>query len=523
MKLYFGGGLNEQQQPDINEAATGSYNFELSKDQNRLGPRPPFDLKGTATNAGDIRGFMQLIKRDDTETTLVQAGTTVYLWDGASTFTNKGSCTSGSQLRDTYWSLGDYLVITDLAKLTAVSKWDGTTFSAITTGLGTTLYAKYGIVHQGRVWLFNVKTTSDTPHLMVASAFEDPTSMSTTLRGGATTDGGGAFATGLEAFYMLSPDLKPINGVQKTLAGDLIISTTEGSLFKLTGTSPSTYKWSNFYPGSQAVGTESMVSAGNDIYYMRKGGNIDSLISTNSYGDVAADDLSRWIPLQVKNQTGCIAVYDQQNQKVLFFLSSKVLVLFKDILYGGALIGEGQERAKISPWSVYRTDHASGFTTNAARYMRRPGTTETSVYFGSSDGKIFDLNGSGSSGDGGTTDVQLIRKSRLISSKVRHVTRGSVQYRRVNNVSLSVEMDWADEYNTSTATVTLKGPGVGDVGVYFGASIYFGGPIYFSQGFAFSDRVTHQNFSAVGRGPAAFLTLSALTSKDWQVDTLELL
>jgi hypothetical protein len=523
LKLFFGGGLNEQQQPDIGEAAAGSYNFELSKDQNRLTPRAPFDLKGTATNAGSISGFLQLVKRDDSETTLVQAGTTVYLWDGASSFTNKGSCTSGSKLRDTYWALGDYLVITDLAKLTAVSKWDGTTFSAITTGLGSTLYAKYGIVRDGRMWLFNVSAGSDTPHLMVASAFEDPTSYSTTLRGGATADGGGSFSTGLEAFYMLAPDLRPINGVVETLAGDLIISTVEGSLFKLTGTSPQTYKWDKFYPGSQAVGTESIVSTGNDIMYMRKGGNIESLVSTQNYGDVAADDLSRWIPDQVKNLTGCQAVYDQQNQKVLFFLSNKVLVLFKDILYGGALTGEGPERSKLSPWSVYRTDHASGFSTNAVRYMRKPGTTDTSVYYGSSDGKIFDLNGTGTSGDGGTTSIQLIRKSRLVGTDIHHISRGNVQYRRVNAVSLNIEMDWADEYNTSTATVTLKGPGVGDVGVYFGSAIYFGGTIFFGQGFAFSDRVTHQNFSSVGRGNAAFLTLSALTSKNWQADNLELI
>jgi len=522
VKVFFGGGINEQQQPDINEAASGSYNFDLSKDSNKLIPRAPVDLKGTATNAGDIRGLMQLVKRNDSETTLVQSGNTVYLWDGSTTWTSKGSCDASSQLRDTYWSLGDYLVITDLAKLTAVSKWDGTTFSAITTGLGSTLYAKYGIVHNGRVWLFNVTAGSDTPHLMVASAFEDPTSYDTTKRGGPTTDGGGSFSTGLEAFYMLSPDLRPINGVAKTLAGDLIISTVEGSLFKLSGTSPSTYKWDNFYPGSQAVGTESMVSTGNDIVYMKKGGNIDSLVSTQNYGDVAADDLSRWIPTTVKNLTGCIAIYDQQNQKVFFFLTSKVLVLFKDILFSGALIGEKGERAKLSPWSVYRTEDSAGFNTSAAKFMRRPGTTETTVYFGASDGRVFDMNGTGTSGDAGASSIQLIRKTRLYESNVRHITRGNVQYRRMNEVSFSVSVDWADEYNTSAASVTLKGPPSSDTGVYFGGPIYFGGANYFNQGFSFVDRISHQNFSQVGRGTAASATFSALTTKTWQVDNVEL-
>src|SRR3990167_6399893 len=286
MRVTFGGGLNEAQTPDINEAAEGSYNFDLSKDTSQLVPRAPFDLAGTTTPVADIRGLLQLVKRDDTETTLVQSGATVYKWDGASTFSSAGTVTATAQLRDVYWSLGDYLVITDLQKVQPVMQWDGTTFGTLSTGLGTSLYAKYGLVHQGRVWLFNVKTSSDTPHLMVASAFENPLSYDTTQR--AVT---GTFTTGLEAFYMLSPDLRPINGSVKTIDGGLVISTVEGSLFKLSGTDANTYKWDNFYPASQAVGVESMVSTGNDVLYMRKGGNIESLAATQKFGDVQADDI----------------------------------------------------------------------------------------------------------------------------------------------------------------------------------------------------------------------------------------
>jgi len=90
MKILYGGGLNEAKTPDINEAAKGSYNFNLSGDSSALVPRAPFDLKGTATNAGDIRGLLQLVKRDDTETTLVQAGSVLYLWVGSSSFTSTG-------------------------------------------------------------------------------------------------------------------------------------------------------------------------------------------------------------------------------------------------------------------------------------------------------------------------------------------------------------------------------------------------------------------------------------------------
>jgi hypothetical protein len=156
--------------------------------------------------------------------------------------------------------------------------------------LGSSLFAKYGIVHKGRVWLFNVKTTTDTPHLMVASAFENPISYSTTDRAVSTT-----FVTGSEAFYMLTPDLKPINGVG-TFHGDLVISTEKGRLFRLSGSSSIDYKWTEFYANSFAIGNEAMTDGGNDLYYMRSGGNIESLTATQQYGDVSVDDLSRWIP-----------------------------------------------------------------------------------------------------------------------------------------------------------------------------------------------------------------------------------
>lgn len=522
MRITFGGGLNEWQTPHISEAAKGSYNFELFKDSYKLVPRPPFDLKATATNAGDIRGFIQLVKRDDSETTLVQSGNTVYLWDGDATFTSKGSCSATSLLRDTYWSLGDYSVITDVSKETVVKKWDGSTFSTLTTGLGTDLYAKYGIVHQGRVWLFNVTTSTATPHLMVASEFENPTSYNTTSRAVTST-----FTSGLEPFYMLTPDLRPINGVVKNIAGDLIISTTYGSLFKLSGTGPSTYKWDNFYPGSESAGDESLASIGNDVVYMKRGGNIESLIATQNYGDVASDDLSRWIPDSVNGLESSLTVYDQNNQKVFFFVTSKVLVLFKDILYSGAIIDDAGSRAKLSPWSVYKTLDSASFNTSAAKYMRMPGTKTYTVYFGASDGRIFDINGTGINGDAGSSEIELARKTRLIETKdglkFGHITRGSVQYRRINEVSFSIELDWADEYMTSTSSVTLKGPPPGDAGVYFGGSVYYGGAFYFNQGFSFSDKISHQNFSSVGKGPGVFVTFTTLTDKEYQVDNVELM
>jgi hypothetical protein len=104
--------------------------------------------------------------------------------------------------------------------------------------------------------------------------------------GGPTTSGGGAFITGLEAFYMLTPDLKPINGVS-IFFQQLIISTEGGRLFKLSGTTAATYKWDEYYAGSSATGTESLANTGNDVIYMKQGGGVDLLSTTIESGDVS--------------------------------------------------------------------------------------------------------------------------------------------------------------------------------------------------------------------------------------------
>lgn len=522
MKLYFAGGLNEQQTPSLLECIEG-YNFELGLRQSKLVPRAQMDLKGTAPNASSVAGILQLVKRDNSETTLVQAGPTVYLWDGASTWTSKGTVTGTSLLRSTYWSLGDYLVIHDLSKATVVKKWNGSTLSTLTTGLGTNLYAKYGAVHNGRVWLANVTTSTDTPHLVVASRFEDPTSYDTTLRGSIDT-----FSSTAPAFYLLSPDLKPINwmGVFQDI---LLISTEGGRLFQLSGSSPSDYKFVDFYVGSCATGTESAANIGNDVVYMKQGGGIDLLSSTQKFGDVAADDLSRWIPSSVMDKTGAIVIYDQVRQKVLFFVTGKVLVLFKDLIGG-----------EYSPWSVYTTQQSFNFETNAAAYIKRPGTQQYSVYFGDSAGRILDLNGSGTSGDAGASDIQVYRKTRFIQDgegadrfgrhalDFKHKTLdGIVTYRRVANAcGLTIGFDWGDEYNVSESTMTLKGSPSASAGNYYGGIIYYSGTTsvaaYYSLGNLFAKKISSQTFSPTGKGPGCFVYVSLNTSTGFQIDSVEL-
>lgn len=516
MKLFFGGGLNETGTPHPAEASTDSQNFDLRRDQYSLFPRKPFDLKSTAPNGQDIRGLMQLIKRSGVETTLVQAGPTVYQWSGT-TWTSTGTVSTSSRLRASYWSLDDYLVVSDLEKQTPVSRWDGSSFTTLTTGLATSLFAKYAIVHRGRAWLFNVKSGTDTPHLLVASAYENPTSYDTAKRAGDSS-----FTAGTEAFYMVTPDLRPINGVI-LFQGDLIISTERGRLFRLTGADSTDYAFEDFYTRSNVISDEAFTEVGNDVMYVREGGIVESFAATDKYGDVGADDVSAQVVALARTLTNPIAVYDQTTQRVLFFQDGKVLVYFKDIAMTGAVIDDQANRAPLSPWSVYSTEHPCNFSTRAAAFMRLPGTTTYTVLFGDSQGRVFDLNGDGPS-DGGTADITVIRKTRSfdVPKSIRHITRGNVRYRRKQQTTLSMEFDWGDEYAQSTVSMTLKGKTGADIGPYFGAAAYFGGTDYFNGGFAFGDRVSHQTWSAVGKARTMIVTISATSSADYEVLDIEL-
>lgn len=521
MKCFYGAGLNENQHPHPAEAAAG-YNFDLKKDSTYLFPRMPFDTLGTATNGAAGRGLMQLIKRDDSETTLVQAGDTVYKWDGGTTFSNVATLvTSVSKLRDIYWSLNDYIIITDLAKHTPVSKWDGTSFSSLATAGGVSVHAKYAVIHLGRAWYFNVKTTTDTPHLLVASKFEDPTSCDTTKRAVS-----GTFVTGSEAFFMLTPDLKPINGVA-VFHGDLIISTERGRLFRLTGSDATDFKWVDFYANSNAVGVEAMVNGGNDVYYMRRGGNIERVLATQQYGDVSADDLSRWIPNTVSGLTDAIAVYDETNQKILWFLSNgKVLVFFKDIFFGGATIDATGTRAQLSPWSVYKTSHRSNFTVEVAKFMKKPGEDTYTVYFVDASGVVYDLNGTGN-GDAGDTDITVTRDTRFLGSEVgvdyrRKTPKMRIEYEQVEECDLNITLSWGDEYSDSTATVRLRGPLTSDTSSYWGGSAYFGGDYYFGGTTASAGVKSHINTDAVGRGYPVRMNVSSTSRVRYHIDHIEL-
>jgi len=522
MKLTFSGGINENDETVIQpDECISGFNFELGFGDSHKSPRPPVDLKGIAPNSVETTGILQLVRRDDTETTLSVNGAKAYLWDGSSSYTEQGTdfFNAGSLPRAVSWDLDQYIVISDLNKLTPLSQWDGTTLITQPHNISgvTDLYASYAIEHLNRIWLFNIRAdTSELPHVILASDFETPTIFNTGARG--TAQDPNSVVTENDAFFLTVPDLRWINGVV-LFNKQLVISTRLGRLYKLVGTDSTNFNFVDYYAASDATGVESIANIGNDVAYMKRGGNIERLSDTQRSGDVDTDDISRFIKTSVKNLQDSITVYDQKNQKVFFFVKDKILVFFKD------MIGRGGEGGQYSPWSIYETDSANldasafNFNTKVAVYIRIPGTKIYSVYFGDPDGGIRDLNGI-LDGDNGAL-IRVERTSRLFElGKKKNSVTGRIQYRRKLKTDLSIFFDYAETYGLTNVVVPLKGPTSG--GDYYNTDSFYNADNYYNTRVLGGEDIATVGFSPSGSGTAVRIITQLSVLNDFQIDQIDL-
>ena len=510
MKFTFGGGINELNDIAISpDEAISGQNFELGLGNTKFKRRKPFDLLDTATNTSEIHGIHQLITRAGVKTTLVAAGTIMYSWTG-SAFNNEDTIDADSEFHHVAWDLDERIIIVDRIKENVVLDWNGTTCADYAHNIGgvTSFYAKYAIVQNGRLVFANITTDAvDNPHMLCFSEFENYDNLDTTTRAGDSS-----FTTGNEPFYILTPDLEAINGLVR-FHRSTIISTEGGQLFELVGDDSTNYRFEPFYGGSGALGTDAFVNAGNDVFYVRDGGIIESLRSTDTYGDVGTDDTS--LPIRETAKAGLadpLVVYDQANQKILFWTGSSVLVLYKDLI-----------NSDKSPWGIYKTEHASGFSTKAVAYMELPDSATKTVLFGDDSGNIYDLNGEGLAGDGGTDSILAIRKMPLQEFDYENFLEGRVFYRRQGECELSITFEWGDEKNTTNLLIPLKGRTGATNKNYFGGGatpIYFGDGEYFGEGDVVGNPVSG-GFSAIGKGTSVFATFQLETVEEFEIDYIE--
>lgn len=488
--VRFGGGLNTRASPaDIDdiEAAEG-FNFQLDLKSKRLRSRDPFDLVGTAPNDAEIRGGASLLQADGTVTFLIQAGTKVYSWDGLTTFTEIATINGDARLRghwrSHYWPLDDILLITDLGLVETVKEWDGTTLTStsFTDQNGSSFssfYAKYLTVSNERAIFAHTRDAVTNKHMLVGCKRGDYTQIT-------VTDRPSSAMSEEDPFFLLTPDLKAING-QVEAFGIMILSTENGQLFQLSGSSAQDFAFDEFYPGSAAGGEESVSYIGNDVIYGRRG-RIESVRDTDRYGDSEADDLTRDIADKVQDYESWQTVYNARLNRVYCFPSgASDLWVFQTAMRDG----------NVSPWMRWRTRHAMAFQPTFVMSMLDPVDGLEYVFMGDSSGNLYRLEGSGTSGDGGTANIQVEWVTKLYSAVLdaeAFAIEGWIKYEKAEEVTLTVTFEYAGE-NIFDESLDFSIPDVGGR-LYYGSSVYYGGTFYYGS---VSGRVSRQPFFAPGQ------------------------
>lgn len=504
----FGGGLHTRASADDidpREAKDGQ-NFLLDLDNRDLRPRPPFDLIGTVPNAAEIRGGGSLLKSDGTVTTLIQAGNKVYEWDGATTFTEKATVSSSAKLRGHWrshvWNLDDELLLTDISLAEVVKKWDGTTLSNVAftneagSGFGN-FFAKYLTITDERAIFANVKDVAALPHMMVGSKRSDYTVIS-------VADRPASSLSEEDPFFLLAPDLKPINGLVEAF-GARLISTEKGRLFNLQGDSAKDFKFKEFYANSGASGSEALTDVGNDVVYGRQG-RVESVSDTDTFGNSEADDITANISDTVGSYTGWRIVYNSRFNRVYLFPDSQSEVWVYNTamksphttrqVIGNEFNPSGM-KGTISPWMRWRTAHALAFQPTFVMSMLDPSDGLEYVFMGDASGNLYRMEGRGLEGDGGTADIETIWLTRMLSMELD--TRGFdltgwIKYHKEmeNTVRLTFQYAGVEIFDK---TITINMPQVSGAS-YYGAGSYYSGDAYYGT---ISGRLARQNFKPPGQ------------------------
>lgn len=502
--LRFGGGLHSRASEDAigdSECADGE-NFDLDGANDEYRPRAPFDLVGTVPNGAEIRGFATLLKNDGTVSTLVQAGSTIYEWDGGSGFTAVGSCSATAKLRgrlEHNWQLDNKVLITDLTLTDPVKEWDGTTLQNVTFagGFGT-FRARYCYVENERALFANVYSNGTvTPHLIVGSERGDYTTIS-------VSDRPSSSLSEQDAFFLVQPDNFAINGIVAT-RGVVVVSSSRGSMYKLSGASAKDFSMSPFFPRSGAYGDESLVFAGNDAIYGR-GGRIESAMATDTFGDIDADDVSRWIGHEIQGYDEWLLAYNSRLKRVYCHPvgASRFYVYHQNVAEMSAAFEASQGRARrssVSPWARWTTTHPMSLNPTCMMNVLDPVDGLEYVLMGNASGSVYRLEGSGTAGDGGTNAVNSYRTSKLftipVDGEVFELT-GHIRYRKNSAINADVKALFAGR-SIKDECVTITVPAV-TLGAVYGGAYYFGGSAYY--GIAGSNRWAIQPFAIAGHSSA---------------------
>ena len=471
--LRFGGGRNSRSSEDQIHPleCTDGENFILDPGNGEFRPRAPYDLVGTVPNTSEIRGFVTLRKTDGTVTMLVQADAQVYQWDGAS-FTAVGSINASAKLRgprEAFWALADKVIITDINLADEIHEWNGTAFTQTTflQSDGSSVFgafrAKYCVIENERAFYGSIFESGQAfKHLLVSSQRGNYLVVSASDR---PSSGLGEDAP----WFLPAPQLKPINGLSFAY-GILAISQDKGAFEKLTGSSAKDFQLVKLHDSSGASGDESVVSTTNDIIYGASG-HIESLRSTDKFGDVEFDDISFKIQPDIETFNDWTLIYNQRVRRIYCFPDgeSEVHVIHTDFI--------GSE---LSPWSKWTTQHSFAFQPTAVMVCRDPVDNLEYTFMGDANGNVYKLEGSGLSGDAGSASIIARRLSRLYSakldSKAFHIN-GWLQHRKRLSNDVSLKFLFAGKHvHDVLKIVTLSAV---DFNTVYNDEVYYGGNFYY--------------------------------------------
>ena len=491
--IKFGGGLSTRAPEDeIGEReAAGGQNFLLDVENAELVNRKPFDLVATAPNAGSINGGGSFKQADGTVLAFIQAGDTVYNFDGTSFDASPilDTVNANAKLRGHWrthaWTLDDKVIVTDLSLNEVVKDWDGTTWADITftdqsgAGFGN-FFAKYVNVNNDRAIYSNVTTATATPHLIVGAAIEDHDQITVTNRPSSSI-------STADPFYLTAPDLKPINGHVEAF-GTTVFSTESGQLFKLDGNSSQDFSIDTFYAGSAAQGDESLAYIGNDIVYGR-GGRVESLTDTEKFGDSEADDLTLKVQDQIETYTGWTNIYNSRLNRVYLFPTGQSEVW---------AFQTGMRGSGVSQWMRWKTEHALAFQPTFVMSMLDPSDSLEYVFMGDSSGNVYRLEGSGTSGDGGTSNIDVQWLSKLFVAEMdakTHEIEGWIKYRKSTDAAtVTLQLEYAGENVYDEAIVVEIPAETSDY--HYNNNIYYNNDAYYGQ--ANIGRLTRQIINIPG-------------------------
>lgn len=508
--IKFGGGINtvaSEEDLQDRESAAGGQNYRIDLQNRELRPRLPFDLLDTTPDEEEIRGMINLIKSDGTSQILVQtAGGNIYEFGG--TAFNSSPIVTGlsatAKLRgriEHNWNTEDKVLITDLQLQENLKEWDGTNsgFVDVSHNLIGNLKAKYCFVADERAWFGNVNSNgTHTPHAVLASEIDDYTSLATSKPVSSKSES--------DPFWLLMPDLRAINGMVEAY-GKRVFSTKDGQIHTLGGFSAKDFFINSFYPRSGALGDESLAYIGNDIVYGRRG-RIESVSATDKFGDVEADDLSRWIKNEIATYNEWVTVYNSRTQSVFFFPVGESQVWeFNKTVYG----------TNISPWVVHRTQHAMGFNPTCVMNMIDPISGLEYIYMGDSSGNLYRLEGTAGGGDGGTENISTKFISRLLSLETSALMSqfiGYMRYRKAEAFNVDLSFLYAGrKANDETVQIEVEEEVTGD---YYGANIYYNDDSYY--GAIFTGRLLEQYVGQAGQGETLQIRLEIDTQADFRVN-----